>query len=230
MKTKICTKCKIRKNLNDFCKSATGKHGVQSVCTACNKEYRLVNKENRDAYQKTFYLKNKRKINAYGKTYYQENKDELSAKKKIYRKTNKEVLASYGKKYRLLNKDKINTRQRNRRKINDKVRLNSNMTRGINRSLKGAKNNYHWEDLVGYTIDALRTHIEKQFTKGMSWENYGDWHLDHRTPISAHNFTQPTHEDFKKCWALKNLQPLWALDNLSKGAKLTKHFQPSLQL
>lgn len=62
----------------------------------------------------------------------------------------------------------------------------------------------------------------------MSWDNYGKWHIDHKTPKSVFNFTQAEHRDFKRCWALKNLQPMWAEDNHSKGAKLTNHFQPSL--
>ena len=64
----------------------------------------------------------------------------------------------------------------------------------------------------------------------MIWGNYGDWHIDHKIPISAFNFTKPEHEDFKRCWALSNLQPLWAKDNISKNAKLEKHFQPSLAI
>lgn len=65
---------------------------------------------------------------------------------------------------------------------------------------------------------------------GMTWGNYGinGWTIDHKIPISVFNFTSSDHEDFKRCWALSNLQPLWAYDNISKGAKLTKHFQPSL--
>ena len=62
----------------------------------------------------------------------------------------------------------------------------------------------------------------------MSWENYGDWHVDHKIPLKVFNFTEAEHVDFKKAWALKNLQPLWAKDNFEKNAKLTKHFQPSL--
>jgi 5-methylcytosine-specific restriction endonuclease McrA len=65
----------------------------------------------------------------------------------------------------------------------------------------------------------------------MTWENYGsEWHLDHKIPLSVHNFTKPEHSDFKKAWSLKNLQPLWAEDNLKKNAKLNKPFQPSLLL
>lgn len=66
----------------------------------------------------------------------------------------------------------------------------------------------------------------------MTWEKYleGKIHIDHKTPKTVFNFTQPEHEDFKRCWALSNLQPMWANENWSKGTKLTKHFQPSLLL
>ena len=64
----------------------------------------------------------------------------------------------------------------------------------------------------------------------MTWDNYGKWHIDHIVPISVFNYTKTEHEDFKRCWALGNLRPLWAFDNISKGAKLEKHFQPYLEL
>jgi 5-methylcytosine-specific restriction endonuclease McrA len=66
----------------------------------------------------------------------------------------------------------------------------------------------------------------------MTWGNYGrhGWHIDHRIPISAFNFKAPTDIDFKKCWALSNLQPLWSHENQKKYNKLLKPFQPSLNL
>lgn len=99
-------------------------------------------------------------------------------------------------------------------------------------SLRGTKNDHKWQDLVGYSIDDLRRYIEKQFKKGMSWERFlaGEIHIDHKIPVSAFNFTKPEDIDFKKCWALSNLQPMWAEDNLRKNAKLEKHFQPALLL
>ncbi len=90
------------------------------------------------------------------------------------------------------------------------------------------KNGQHWEDLVGYPLADLMKHLEKQFANGMTWENYGKWHIDHIIPISAFNFTLPKHLDFRKCWALKNLQPMWAKDNKEKQNKLSQDFQPSL--
>jgi 5-methylcytosine-specific restriction endonuclease McrA len=65
----------------------------------------------------------------------------------------------------------------------------------------------------------------------MNWENYGSyWHIDHKIPISVFNFEKPEDYDFKRCWNLKNLQPLEKFKNMSKGNRLDKHFQPSLAI
>lgn len=63
-------------------------------------------------------------------------------------------------------------------------------------------------------------HLESLFTNGMSWQNYGEWHVDHKIPISSFDFESIECEEFKKCWSLNNLQPLWGIDNLSKGSKI----------
>ena len=111
-------------------------------------------------------------------------------------------------------------------------RLNQQMSAAIHSSLRGNNNSRHWETLVGYTLDELRRHIEKQFTDGMTWQNRGKygWHIDHIIPQSVFNFTKPEHLDFKKCWALSNLQPMWAKDNRLKSNKLKIAFQPSFKL
>lgn len=72
------------------------------------------------------------------------------------------------------------------------------------------------EVLIGYTRDDLRAHIESLFKEGMSWSNYGEWHIDHIKPISA--FLDEGETCPKIINALENLQPLWASENLSKGA------------
>ena len=66
----------------------------------------------------------------------------------------------------------------------------------------------------------------------MTWENYGrnGWHVDHIIPLVVHNYTTPDDIDFKKCWSLKNLQPLWEKENIAKHDKLFKPFQPSLTI
>ena len=78
---------------------------------------------------------------------------------------------------------------------------------------------------VSYTCKQLRAHLEKQFTPGMSWENHGihGWHIDHIRPLVAFKFHgsdgSVRHDEVRKAMALKNLQPLWAADNIRKGGR-----------
>lgn len=53
----------------------------------------------------------------------------------------------------------------------------------------------------------------------MTWDNFGDWHIDHILPLSSFNYSTPDEPDFKSAWALTNLRPIWAKENLEKGAK-----------
>ncbi len=107
--------------------------------------------------------------------------------------------------------------------------LSMNISTAIWASLKGNKGG-HWETLVGYNLEQLKKHLEKQFQPGMTWDNYGEWHIDHKIPKSVFNFSKPEHMDFKRCWALKNLQPMWKNENLSKYNKLSIQFQPNMRL
>lgn len=76
--------------------------------------------------------------------------------------------------------------------------------------------------LVDYTMEDLKIHLEKQFLLGMTWDNYGDgWHVDHIVPVSGFSFTSVHDAEFKACWSLGNLRPLWAQDNRAKQAKRT---------
>jgi len=119
-----------------------------------------------------------------------------------------------------------------KRRNTPKGKLNNCISRAIHHSLKqGLKAGRHWEDLVGYTINQLKKHLEKRFTPEMSWQNHGIfWHIDHKVPIVAFNFEKPDDIDFRICWSLKNLQPLESKKNMSKGAKIKEPFQPCLAI
>jgi hypothetical protein len=54
----------------------------------------------------------------------------------------------------------------------------------------------------------------------MTWDNYGEWHVDHKIPMNSFQFESTDDIGFKECWKLSNLQPLWGPENLSKGTKL----------
>lgn len=110
-----------------------------------------------------------------------------------------------------------------------KHRLSVALSGNMRHSLRGNKAGNHWETLVNYTVTDLRKHLEKQFTDGMTWDNYGKWHIDHITPISAFSFDKPSDMDFKRCWALSNLRPLWAKENRQKLNKIIKPFQPCIK-
>ena len=122
-------------------------------------------------------------------------------------------------------------------KTDPKFKLNANIRNYIRYSLKvrgASKNGRKWERLVGYTLDDLVVHIEQLWRPGMTWQNHGrgpdKWQIDHVIPISAFDFTSAEDIGFKQCWALTNLQPLWADENLEKRDKLTRPFQSILRL
>lgn len=73
--------------------------------------------------------------------------------------------------------------------------------------------------LLGCTVEELRAHLEKQFTSGMTWDNYGEWHVDHIKPVTKFNLVDPAEQLL--CFHFSNLQPLWAKDNIRKGNRLT---------
>lgn len=108
---------------------------------------------------------------------------------------------------------------RDRRKRDPKFAMNYRMNANIKNSLRDGKNGRRWEALVGYTITDLMAHLEAQFLPGMSWDNRGEWHIDHIRPLCSFSFQTPDDPQFREAWALTNLQPLWAADNLKKGGR-----------
>lgn len=93
-----------------------------------------------------------------------------------------------------------------------KNRLSRNIRTGISKSLRTGKTGL-WEWRVGYSLAKLREHLQSQFQPGMSWSNYGQWHIDHIKAVSSFDFNSYDQEAFKNCWSLSNLRPLWARDN-----------------
>ncbi|HUS49931.1 MAG TPA: hypothetical protein VMZ91_07180, partial [Candidatus Paceibacterota bacterium] len=159
------------------------------------------------------YSKQYKKENVeYNSDYYQNNKDRIKECSEKYRKDNKEYYKKYGREYK-----------KNRRKVDCIYKLNCSLSISIGSSLRFmgiSKNRRHWEDLVGYTKEELKDHLEKQFEKGMTWDNHGEWHIDHIIPKSFFKYSSTDDTEFKYCWSFNNLQPLWAKDNLRKNKKV----------
>ena len=105
-----------------------------------------------------------------------------------------------------------------KRQNDPRFRLDVNIASIISTSLKGKKAGKKWEGLVGYTIDDLMKHLEKQFDDKINWGNYGSyWSVDHIKPRSLFKYKTTEDPEFKKCWALENLQPLEKKINIKKS-------------
>lgn len=160
------------------------------------------------------------------KRYYKNNRDKRLKYFSEWQKENFEYRKEYLKKWREDNNDKWKETKRNyekKRKSNDPIyKLIGNFRTAIYTVLK-EKNliKYgHYFEILGYTQMDLVNHLEKKFNNGMTWDNYGEWHVDHKLPITSFNFNDVNDDKFKKCWSLDNLQPMWGSENISKSNKL----------
>ncbi len=107
-----------------------------------------------------------------------------------------------------------------KRRKNTEYRLNNIISPAICLSLKGKKAGRRWEKLVGYTVEDLIKHLEKQFDDKMNWDNYGSyWEIDHIKPKSLFHYRTSEDIEFIKCWGLDNLQPLEKTKNRKKHNK-----------
>jgi hypothetical protein len=232
---KQCSRCKSFKPISEFGKNKTSKDGFAYECKVCRRFYYAryySDPENRKRvcakaleYEKTERSKELRKIS-------EAKPDRIEKRQKWeeeYRQQPdvQEMMKESKQKYAKSDKGRESQRRHRHtdrhkarmRTWNKKNRLRKFITRSIYRSLKGNKKGQHWEGLVDFTLEGLKSHLESQFQPGMTWDNYGEWHVDHIRPVSSFYITSPCCDDFKKCWSLDNLQPLWAKDNLRKGAK-----------
>lgn len=221
---KKCSKCGLLKPLSEFSKNRSQNDGYSSRCKECRKKDR-----------RQYYVDHREQDNKRSQIWSSAHREQHNKSKRLYYRAHKEQDNERSRAWKAAHPEKMKEyvrRSCSKRYSTPKGKLNIAMTGNIRRSLKeGAKAGHHWETLVCFTVDELKCHLEKLFTPEMSWVNYGSyWHIDHEIPIAAFNFETPEDMDFKRCWGLKNLQPLEAKKNMGKGAKLDRPFQPSLSL
>lgn len=209
---KTCCRCKKSKDSTEFHKTAHRKDGLSDLCKPCNqvkgKLYRQLNKESIRIKAIEYRTNNAEKLKKKRKERYIQNSDILKNKSKKYRENNKEKIKESKYNYQKRNRGKINLKVREKRKIDPMFRLNDSISKQIGK----IKNGISWSKILDYSFEELALHLESKFTKGMTWENYGKdgWHIDHIIPKSYFKFDSKDHPAFKACWALSNLQPLWA--------------------
>lgn len=139
-----------------------------------------------------------------------------------YAKRKPEFLKEIKRRWRKNNPEKVKAHHKThsaKRRSTIIGKINDRMGTRMFRVLRKNKGNISWQKYAGYSALDLKLHLEKQFTKGMSWENIGDWHIDHIVPLSSFKFLSTDDQSFKAAWALSNLRPCWAKENLAKNNK-----------
>ena len=218
---KKCSKCETSKHLDDFPndpKCSGGKRGTCKdcrlnpwvpkeneilTCKICNEEKDFILFASKGGKQKPYECK--ACLNARERAKRASDPDEY----------NKKIRENYQR-----NKDKINeTRRKTLQKRRDEdpkyramMALHCRLYMAV--KVKTGKT----LELTGCSKEELITHLQTKFTEGMTWDNYGEWHIDHIRPCASFDLEDP--EEQKKCFHWTNLQPLWAIDNMRKGTKI----------
>lgn len=195
--------------------------GLQSWCKECTKQYRDSRKDKQAAANREYYQKNRDILLEKAKEYREANKEAIKKKQKEYVLKNKEALDEYHKKYREENRKELVRRQsryyKNRYHTDFSFCLIQRARALMGNALRksGFSKSERTEKVLGCTPDFFKQHIERQFEKGMSWDNRDQWHLDHIIPISS----AKTEQEIYALSHFTNIRPMWADENRSKGSR-----------
>jgi hypothetical protein len=210
---KMCIKCGLKKHILFFNKNKFSKDGLKNYCKNCESIY---NKIYRNEHKDILITKDKEKYN--------KNRSDILINKQEYYIKNKKTII-----------DKNNNRTKIRRKVDISFKLRNSVSSSINTLLhnnKSTKNGNSCFKYLDYNINDLKYNLEQQFDQWMTWYNYGKydsetwddndpstwkWNLDHIIPQSCLPYISMEDENFKKCWALENLRPLSAKQNIKDG-------------
>jgi hypothetical protein len=221
--TQFCSKCKTEKALNGFYERSPGKLAYackECVKSAKNKRYA----ENAERMRENARKYRDNDIEAHRKRereYSRRNAESRDARVKAFYEANPHKSAEYNRKYIRSDKGRHQYLRYYRETLRncENYKIATSARNMLKRTLvaTGSRKNGSTKSELGYSPLALKQHIEKQFADGMGWGNYGLWHIDHIIPVAEMirlGVICP-----KKINALKNLRPMWASENQSKGAR-----------
>jgi len=227
LKTKYCKDCKVIVRKEAFRKSYLKKKDRMSIDNDYRENY--LNKQRERS--KKRYLKHKDKKKSYNKKWAKENPEKVKELKRNYRLNNLEKERDRLRKYYNTNKKRILEKRKQKKKekrLSDplfklKENLRSLCLKGI--KSRGYKKKSKTQDILGADFETVKKHLESLFYDGMSWNNYGEWQIDHIIPIAS--ATDENH--LIGIMNYKNIQPLWKKDNISKGDMMPEHWVTSKQ-
>jgi hypothetical protein len=244
---KKCTSCQEEKPKSEFNKAKGGLGGLTSWCKACYRRWVEENKGTLFYKWKEYREKNKDIIQERKRAYHQTEKSKQQRKDYILR--NPEVKKRISNKYARNNRQKVmetsrgsilknpekyrkysREYMRSKKETNPGFAMECRLRSRIIHALrgKGTRKAAKTMELVGCSIEAFKDYVQRRFKPGMSWENRGEWHLDHIVPCASFDLTDP--EQQKVCFHYTNLQPLWGKDNIRKKDRIEVPIQMSLPL
>lgn len=219
----LCNACCAIYPSSDFFKDKSRASGLSNLCKTCSadqrKKHYYAHTEESSKRHKEYAEKNKEQIKANQKIYYEKNKESILKRNASYFLKNKAKIIEQNKQHAEKNKDLMIARRReykNKRYQSDPIyRLKRNVCRAIHASItrNGYTKRSKTYEILGCTMDEFRLHIERQFTKGMTWEKVGsEIHIDHIVPLAS----AKTEEDILALNHHTNLRPCWADENFRK--------------
>lgn len=200
---KDCIVCKLSLPITCFHKNSNKKDSLQTSCIDCKNNYRA---NSNGAYKQRAFeyrTENADKIKARCKNYYEKNKEAHKARAKRFKDSNPEWHSTYAK---------VRRKTDIQFKLQDVIRRRLRTSLGV---IKGGITNLL--KTKGSTAYEIQIHLESLFKEGMTWNNHGEWHVDHVKPLKLFDLTDP--EEVLKATHYSNLQPLWASENLKKGSR-----------
>lgn len=215
METKVCSKCKIEKDVSEFYFRKRVKDNYSSACKSCEaktvKKYQEKNKQKVSLTSKKWKDNNKEKTKEYNKNYKANNKSDIKEKGKLYRAEN-------------IEKERERDRRNKKKRLSDPIfKMAKTIRDAIGRAFR--KNNKikskNTISILGCSFEDFKLHIESQFEIWMTWDNFGSyltdgkrtWQIDHIVPISS----AKTEEDIIRLNHYTNLRPLGSKENLEKS-------------
>ena len=230
MNNQTCGTCEETKSLEEFDRDKSKKSGRHTKCKLCSAFYKKQTKvkERRNFLRRLKYqqdCEHREQIKATVRLRMQDSQAKELQKAAHCRRYQdseyKERMIAKSKKWRVENRERYNTYARNKYKKDIAYRLKNVLRSRVGHAIrKEQKVGSAIQDL-GCSIAAFRLYIENQFEEGMSWDNWGrdGWHLDHVLPLASFDLTN--RMEFLEAANWLNYQPLWAADNIAKGAKIS---------
>lgn len=200
MAKKYCWYCNKNLDTSLYHKSKKRSDGLQGMCKNCHKLYR-----------NNWLSKNSEKYKQKCKNWSSNNRDKIYETQKIWRENNRDYFRKQQREYKST-----------KRRTDIVFKITSNLRNRVRKAVKGISKSKTTIRLLGCSIEDFKLHIESQFQLGMTWENYGQWELDHIKPCCSFDLTK--EDEQLVCFHYSNIQPLWKKDHRIKTKKDTEKY------